>query len=123
MKTALASLMVIILIALLSVLVIQKRNTVVHFVHVDGELNTVASALDSYRRATGDYPTTEQGLDALVNRPQREPVPSTWVQIFKEEPLDPWGRGFCYSYEENGYVLWSQGKDEACDSDDVYYSP
>ena len=85
------------------------------------ELNIVASALESYRSITGDYPTTEQGLDALVSRPQDLIKPTAWTQIVTEVPLDPWGRRYWYTYGSHEFTLWSEGKDERNDLDDTYY--
>ena len=43
-------------------------------------LTTIAGALKIYRLDNGDYPTSEQGLKALVERPATEPVPQSWAQ-------------------------------------------
>jgi len=77
--------------------------------------------LESYRSATGDYPTTEQGLDTLVSKPQDLIKPTEWIQIVTEMPLDPWGRRYCYTYNSDEFTLWSKGKNETDDLDDAYY--
>jgi general secretion pathway protein G len=38
---------------------------------------------------TGFFPTTEQGLQALVTQPQNDPRPTRWYQLFQELPKDP----------------------------------
>ena len=55
-------------------------------------------ALDGYRLDNGSYPTTDQGLAALRERPTRSPVPSNWrgPYLRKAVPLDPWGRPYLY---------------------------
>ncbi len=54
--------------------------------------------LETYRMLAGDYPSQEQGLMALVERPEVEPVPERWKPQFKELPKDPWGREYRYFY-------------------------
>lgn len=82
------------------------------------QISLIGTALDAYRLDTGDYPTTEQGLDALVAVPGTAPVPPNWRGPYLEKlrlPVDPWGRP--YSYRHPGehrtwsYDLWSLGRD------------
>jgi len=49
--------------------------------------------LDNFR-----YPTTEQGLAALVNRPASDPVPENWAEngYMDRLPVDPWGKPYQY---------------------------
>ena len=58
------------------------------------------TALKTYYLDNGFYPTTEQGLDALVREPTTEPVPGKWREGGYLEkgrvPLDPWGNDFVY---------------------------
>jgi general secretion pathway protein G len=69
-------------------------------------------ALAHYRLDMGRYPTTEQGLEALLKRPPTEPK---WngPYLNKALPLDPWGRPYVYvlpgQYGE--FDLYSLGKD------------
>ena len=78
------------------------------------QMDSLGKALDQYRLDTGHYPTQEQGLAALVKRPQNEP---RWdgPYLQKELPLDPWGRAFVYKVpgEKGDYDLVSFGKDGA----------
>ena len=57
-------------------------------------------ALDLYKLDNNDYPTTEQGLLALVEKPSTEPVPLNWKSegYLKKNiiPTDPWGRPYLY---------------------------
>jgi len=74
-------------------------------------------ALDNYRLDNGTYPTTEQGLDALQEKPTREPVPLNWrgPYLKKAVPLDPWGRPYIYKapgeHNPTGYDLSTLGRD------------
>jgi len=73
----------------------------------------LGKALDQFRLDTGRYPSTEQGLAALVQRPPDEPK---WdgPYLRKTVPLDPWGRPYVYRYPSaNGaeFDLVSYGRD------------
>jgi general secretion pathway protein G len=69
-------------------------------------------ALDTYRLDVGHYPTSEQGLNALLQRPQNE---AKWngPYLQKAVPLDPWGKPYQYKApgEHGEFDLWSFGKD------------
>ena len=62
------------------------------------QIELLSVALDGYRLDNGSYPTTEQGLAALRDRPTRAPVPASWrgPYLRKAVPLDPWGRAYLY---------------------------
>jgi len=76
------------------------------------QIDALEKALDQYRLDTGHYPSTEQGLVALVTRPTDEP---RWdgPYIKKAVPPDPWGNAYVYkSPGDHGDVdLLSYGKD------------
>jgi len=77
------------------------------------QINAFEKALDTYRLDTGHYPSTEQGLNALLVRPQDEPKWSG-PYLQKTVPLDPWGKPYQYkSPGEQGreFDLLSFGKD------------
>jgi general secretion pathway protein G len=62
------------------------------------QIELLSVALDGYRLDNGSYPTSEQGLAALRERPTRAPVPANWrgPYLRKAVPLDPWGRPYIY---------------------------
>lgn len=76
------------------------------------QMDALGKALDQYRLDTGDYPTTEQGLSALVTRPNNEP---RWdgPYLKKQVPPDPWGNAYVYKQpgDHGEYDLLSYGKD------------
>jgi general secretion pathway protein G len=76
------------------------------------QISALQKALDTYRLEVGRYPTSEQGLAALVTRPQNE---AKWggPYLQKAVPPDPWGRPYQYrSPGEHGeFDLYSFGKD------------
>jgi len=77
------------------------------------QIEGFGKALDAYRLDTGRYPATEQGLNALVQKPNDEPK---WngPYLQKEVPLDPWGKPYVYRVPgQNGmdFDLLATGKD------------
>lgn len=76
-------------------------------------LVSLSSALKMYRLDNGTYPTTEQGLKALVERPATPPVPSAWAEggYVSEDPIDAFGNPYVYSSTGSGFELKSLGKD------------
>jgi type II secretion system protein G len=90
-------------------------------------LREIREALDRYLIDTHVYPTTEQGLDALIREPQN-PRPPNWKGPYLDEELpvvDGWGRPYSYlsprpGINPQGYDLWSWGYDgESGTSDDL----
>src|SRR5690348_790209 len=81
------------------------------------QIELLSVALDGYRLDNGGYPTTDQGLAALRDKPTRSPVPSNWrgPYLRKAVPLDPWGRAYLYKApgEKNAgaFDLESLGRD------------
>lgn len=81
------------------------------------QIQLLGTALDNFRLDNGSYPTAEQGLEALREKPTRPPQPLNWrgPYLRKAVPLDPWGRPYLYRSpgERNpgGYDLSSLGRD------------
>jgi general secretion pathway protein G len=76
------------------------------------QIDALEKALDQYRLDTGRYPSAEQGLKALVERPAAE---AKWAGPYlrKDVPLDPWGKPYVYRVpgENAEFVLLSYGRD------------
>ena len=79
------------------------------------DLSAIQTELEENKTANGVYPTTDQGLRALVLTPVSSPVPGHWTQLFHEEPLDPWGAPYVYqcpgTKNPNKYDVFSAGLD------------
>jgi len=60
------------------------------------DVNNVMQALKLYRLDNQRYPTTEQGLGALLAKPATAPVPPNWRRYLDKLPSDPWGRPYQY---------------------------
>lgn len=81
------------------------------------DIRVLESSLDQYRLDNFSYPTTDQGLEALVSRPGGSPEPANYPEhgYIKKLPKDPWGSDYLYlSPGEHGEVdIYSLGADGA----------
>jgi general secretion pathway protein G len=117
--TLIEILVVIVVIAILATLVAPNV-----FQHVGAaksatavsQMQMLESALDAYRLDSGTYPSSEQGLVALNERPTINP-PMNWrgPYLRKAVPLDPWNREYLYMFpgelNPTGFDLYSLGAD------------
>lgn len=113
--TLLELLVVLVVLGLLAGIVAPKYFTQLGRSEVKvarAQIEGLAKALDLYRLEVGRYPTTEQGLNALMLAPNDEPK---WggPYLQKQIPQDPWGRDYVYRSpgEYGDYDLLSLGKD------------
>jgi general secretion pathway protein G len=60
------------------------------------DVSNLMQALKLYKLDNQRYPSPEQGLPALVTKPQGEPVPLNWKPYLDKLPNDPWGRPYQY---------------------------
>jgi general secretion pathway protein G len=84
----------------------------------------LATALDLYELDNGMYPTTEQGLNALIIKPASSPVPPNWKGPYiRKMPSDPWGNAYIYAcpgaHNTGDYDLSSYGPDGIESEDDI----
>lgn len=81
------------------------------------QIELIGVALDNYRLDNGSYPSTEQGLEALVAKPTRSPLPLNWrgPYLRKALPRDPWDRAYIYrspgEHSPSAYDLSTLGRD------------
>ena len=99
--TLIEIMVVVVILSVLAALVlpsIMGRPDEARVVAAKQDVATVLQALKLYRLDNGRYPTTEQGLQALVTRPTTAPVPANWKQggYLERLPRDPWGRAYQY---------------------------
>lgn len=89
---------------------------------VRADIKAIKTQLGVYEMQNLRPPTTEQGLEALVNRPGGEPAPRRWRQLMEKVPLDPWGEPYVYYWpgkkNPKGYDLFSKGADRQLGGDD-----
>ncbi len=60
------------------------------------DVGNLMQALKLYKLDNQRFPTTEQGLNALIIKPTTEPVPGNWKPYLDKLPSDPWGRPYQY---------------------------
>ena len=82
------------------------------------DIQAIATSLEMYRLDNAYYPSTQQGLDALVQRPTGTPAARNWNPqgYLKSLPVDPWGTPYQYlnpgvRAANGGYDLYSLGSD------------
>jgi general secretion pathway protein G len=84
-------------------------------VRVEGDIKTLTTQLRLYYASNGFYPSTGQGLDALVAQPESEPRPRRWRKLMDKKPVDPWGNDYVYtspgSHNADSFDLFSKGPD------------
>ena len=89
---------------------------------VRADVQAIGTQLQLYESMNGFYPTTEQGLQALVTQPSTDPRPTRWYQLFKQAPKDPWGSEYVYrcpgQKHPDSYELYSAGPDRKPDTGD-----
>jgi len=86
------------------------------------DIVALENALDMYKLDNSRFPTTEQGLEALVTKPQSEPEPRNYKDdgYIRRLPQDPWGNAYqLMSPGEHGKIdVFSMGLDGEAGSDD-----
>ena len=107
---------VVVILGILASIVVPKiisRPDEARVVKAKQDVLAIQSALDLYKLDNGLYPSTDQGLQALVEKPSIEPLARDWKQYLKSVPKDPWGRDYVYlNPGEHGEVdIYSLGRD------------
>ncbi|MGV3740521.1 MAG: type II secretion system major pseudopilin GspG [Gammaproteobacteria bacterium] len=90
---------VVVILGILAALVVPKimsRPEQARTVKAKQDVMAIQNALELYRLDNGFYPTTEQGLTALVAKPTTSPSPQNWNSYLKALPKDPWGNPYNY---------------------------
>ncbi len=117
--TLIEILLVVVIISALAAMVIPRltgrsEQAKEAIAKADVQVN-IATALKLYELDNGMYPTTDQGLAALIAKPAIGSVPSNWNGPYVETKsiIDPWGQHYMYKYPGTrgiDYDLYSMGK-------------
>jgi len=79
------------------------------------DIHSIEQALDQYKLDNNDYPTTDQALESLLNKPTISPEPKNYRPsgYIKRLYQDPWGNDYHYLQpgEHGAFDLYSLGKD------------
>lgn len=115
--TLIELLVVIIILAILAAVVIPRvisRTEDARFAKATADISTIDGVLEHYKLDTGEYPTTDQGLQALVtNVANNERWNGPYIK--NQIPIDPWGNPYMYRMPgEMGldYDIYSAGPDK-----------
>lgn len=125
--TLIEIMVVVVIIAVLATLIIPNvigRAEDARIAKAKADVRSLDSALAMYRLDNGHDPSTDQGLDALVKRPDGGATADNWRKggYVRSLPQDPWGHPYQYlSPGQHGdYDLWSKGPDGVSgNSDDI----
>ncbi|MBV8054997.1 MAG: type II secretion system major pseudopilin GspG [Deltaproteobacteria bacterium] len=113
--TLIELMVVILIIGLLATIVVQNLRSATDKakrVKAQADISQLKSALDRYYLDAGSYPSSDQGLPALIAAPTSGNDPKEWGGPYIERiPLDPWGHSYFYQSDGNEYLLKSYGAD------------
>ncbi len=116
--TLIEILIVMVIIGILGALIVPRllsRPDQARVTAAQSDLRNLSNALDVYRLDNFQYPSTDQGLQALVDKPDGFPEPKNYNPdgYIKHLPTDPWGSPYVYERTPDGYRLKSLGADGA----------
>ncbi|HEX5312155.1 type II secretion system major pseudopilin GspG [Aquabacterium sp.] len=97
--TLIELMVVLVIIGLLAALIVPNVLDRADDARVTAAKTDVANlmqALKLYKLDNMRFPTSEQGLQALVTKPTTGPIPPNWKPYLEKLPNDPWGRGYQY---------------------------
>ena len=123
--TLLEIMIVVTIISLLMGAAIYKLRgnvEIARITRVEADIQGIQTQLRLYESMNGFFPTSDQGLQALVVQPESDPKPSRWYQLYSQLPKDPWQSDYIYRYpgikHPTSYDLFSAGPDRKADTPD-----
>ncbi len=90
---------VVVILGILAALVVPKivsRPEEARIVKAKQDVLAIQNAMELYKLDNGFYPSTDQGIGALVEKPTSNPTPNNWKSYLKAQPKDPWGHDYNY---------------------------
>ncbi len=114
--TLIELMVVILIIGLLATIVVQNLKGATDKakrIKAQADISAFKTALDRYYLDNGSYPSSDQGLPALVSAPTNGKVPADYPPggYIEKIPSDPWGNPYVYQSDGDNYVLKSYGAD------------
>ncbi|NNE38408.1 MAG: type II secretion system major pseudopilin GspG [Gammaproteobacteria bacterium] len=97
--TLIEIMVVVVILGILAAVVVPRvmdRPEQARIAATKNNIRAIQSALDMYKLDNHRYPTTDQGLEALVMEPDIEPEPANWNRYMDNVPTDPWGNNYLY---------------------------
>jgi general secretion pathway protein G len=120
--TLIELLLVLVILAVLAALVVPKfagRTKQSKITGAKTDISSISTALDAFEIDNGRVPTSEEGLEALVNPPAGVAVSRKYLD---RVPKDPWNNPYVYKapgQHNNDYDLYSLGEDGREGNDDI----
>lgn len=92
---------VVVILSVLALVIVPRvidRPDQARVARAQSDIAAIVSAVELYRLDNFRYPTTEQGIAALITRPTTDPVPANWAAsgYIDRVPVDPWGQPYQY---------------------------
>lgn len=117
--TLIEILVVVTILGILVAIVVPKftsRPNQARIVKVKQDIVNIQTALELYKMDNSFYPSTDQGLQALITKPTTPPIPRDWKSegYLRDMPTDPWGETYQYVNDNENLKIFSygpQGKD------------
>ena len=97
--TLIEILVVVVILGILAAIVVPKvmeHPGEARQVRAKQDIQAIMTALNTYKLDNYTYPTTEQGLDALVHKPSGTPEAPNWHGYLDKIPKDPWNKPYLY---------------------------
>jgi general secretion pathway protein G len=122
--TLIEMMVVILIIGLLALMIVPRLKGVADRAKrtkAQADISELKQALDRYYLDNGSYPTSDQGLQALITPPTSGRVPTNYEEggYIEKLPDDPWGHPYVYQSDGSSYVLKSYGPDGVQSQDDI----
>jgi general secretion pathway protein G len=123
--TLLEMMLVVMIIAMLLAAAVHFMGGNVSYareVRVKADIDSITTELKMYDAMNGFLPSSDQGLQVLVTRPDSDPKPTQWRSLMDKLPVDPWQQPYVYqnpgTHNPNSFDLYSMGPDRKPGTDD-----